>query len=162
MTREALFINFTNEPFTGHWNGRSYTFNPGVKKKMNANIAAHFAKHLTNRELLKKGEKFEAYTSPKKPESVPEFMNLFNQAYHLMPQEVDEIGLTPDPVTGEREPSMNIHVQPRAAVDPYDANAQPAVGPGGKSTVIGAIDGDDESEFESGNTDDATSEGEGE
>lgn len=168
--RQAIFHNFTEKPFTGYWNGKAYTFQPGAKKQMQASIAQHFAKHLTNKILMEKGGEFENYTSPKKPEQVPAFMELFEKACIMLDDQVDEIGLTPDPVTGryERGPSMNIDVQPRRATDPYDASAQPQVGPGGKSTVITGPDGgiadDEESQFadtEEGGSDEGES-GEGE
>lgn len=77
--KTALFTNFSNEPFTGFWDGKAKTFTPGQQVYMPDYLAAHFAKHLTNRELLKKG--LERSTSPKRPEDVPEFMELYNQAY---------------------------------------------------------------------------------
>lgn len=166
--KQALFHNFTDKPFTGHWNGKPYTFKPGFKKQMVASIAAHFAKHLTNQELLKKGGEFENYTSPKKPEQVPQFMEIFNLAYLPLPDEVDELGMIPDPVMGNGQPSMNVNVQRRQVADPYDANAQPIkTGPGEKSTVITGPDGgiveDEESEFADGNTDESAEvDGEGE
>lgn len=88
MSKAAAFINWTEEEFTGYWDGKSKTFQPGERKWMPDYLARHLAKHLTNRELLrtrpdgtlvhKDGDKM---TSPKKPEEVPMFMNLFNKAY---------------------------------------------------------------------------------
>jgi hypothetical protein len=77
--KTALFTNFSNEAFTGFWNGKGKTFLPGQSVYMPDYLASHFAKHLVNRELLKKG--LERSTSPKKPQDVPEYMELFNQAY---------------------------------------------------------------------------------
>lgn len=77
--KTALFTNFSNEAFTGFWNGKGKVFLPGQSVYMPDYLASHFAKHLTNRELLKKG--LERSTSPKKPQDVPEFMELYNQAY---------------------------------------------------------------------------------
>ena len=95
--KTALFTNFTNEEFTGYWDGKGKTFIPGQSLYMPDYLARHFAKHLTNRELLridkngslvyKDGEKM---TSPKKPEDVPIFMELFNKAF--TPDESEEIG----------------------------------------------------------------------
>ncbi len=86
--RTALFTNFTNEEFTGYWDGKGKSFKPGQSLYMPDYLARHFAKHLTNRELLRTnpngslvyrdGEKM---TSPKKPEDSPLFMELFNKAY---------------------------------------------------------------------------------
>lgn len=78
--KTALFHNFTTEDFTGYWNGVPQTFKPGEKKYLPEYLAAHFAKHLTNRELIKMGDKFQNYTSPKFPDQVPEFKKLFDQA----------------------------------------------------------------------------------
>lgn len=93
--KTALFVNFTNEAFTGYWDGKGKTFKSGQSLYMPEYLARHFAKHLVNRELLsrdkngnlvfKDGEKL---TSPKKPEESPIFMELFNKAY--IPDEDEE------------------------------------------------------------------------
>lgn len=75
--KTALFVNISGENFTGYWNGKPKTFKPGEKVYMEDWLANHFAKHLTNKILLSKGE--ETATSPKKPEQVPKFMEIFNQ-----------------------------------------------------------------------------------
>lgn len=95
--KTALFINFTDQEFTGWWDGKGKKFPPGASLYMPDYLAKHFAKHLVNRELLrtdndgnlihKNGDKF---TSPKKPEQVPVFMELFNKAY--IPDETEEMG----------------------------------------------------------------------
>lgn len=95
--KTALFTNFTDREFTGYWDGKAKRFAPGQSLYMPDYLAKHFAKHLVNRELLrtdgngnliyKDGERM---TSPKKPEEVPIFMELFNQAYK--PDEDDEFG----------------------------------------------------------------------
>ena len=79
-TKIALFTNFSDTPFTGYWNGKGRTFEPGESKWIPDFLARHFAKHLTNREILKipRGE---TMTSPKKPEQIPQFMELFNKSY---------------------------------------------------------------------------------
>lgn len=77
--KTAIFTNFSNEPYTGSWNGKLRKFESGESQPMPDYLARHFAKHLTNRELLKLGH--ERSTSPKFPEQVPQFMDLFNQAY---------------------------------------------------------------------------------
>jgi len=86
--KTALFTNFTNETFIGYWDGKAKKFEPGKSVYMPDYLARHFAKHLTNRELLrtdkdgnlliKGGDKM---TSPKFPEQAPLFMDLFNKAY---------------------------------------------------------------------------------
>lgn len=101
--KTALFTNFTEEEFTGFWDGKGKKFAPGQSLWMPDYLARHFAKHLTNRELLrvdgngnlihKNGEKM---TSPKKPEEVPMFMELFNKAY--TPDDMDELGENKDDI----------------------------------------------------------------
>jgi hypothetical protein len=143
----ATFYNYTNEPFTGYWNGKAYTFKPGQKKEhLNEGIASHFAKHLANEVLTKSGK--ETYTSPKKPQDVPVFMEVFNKAFipEGSGEELDpETGLASDEQK-INQPSMDINVIPRKVIDPYDAKSQPAVGPGSKPQVIGEIDDLPESE----------------
>ena len=103
----ALFTNFTDREFIGWWDGKKRVFSPGVSKLLPEYLARHFAKHLTNRELLeakkpdgslkyKDGEKM---TSPKKPEEYPIFMEIFNQAF--MPSDTDEIGERQDKLDTE-------------------------------------------------------------
>lgn len=153
--RYATFFNFTSKPFTGYWNGKPYTFQPGAKKiHLNEEIARHFAKHLSNQVLTENGK--ETFTSPKKPLEVPEFMEVFNKAFILEGhgEEVDaETGLPVDEVNGRSseldQPSMNIRTSPRQPIDPYDANANQTTGPGAQPQVIGGGDaGDDEESFE--------------
>lgn len=99
--KTALFVNFTTEDFTGYWDGKPKTIKAGQQLWMPDYLASHFAKHLVNRELLrtdasgnpiyKNGEKM---TSPKKPEEVPVFMELFNKAF--IPDETEDIGAEKD------------------------------------------------------------------
>lgn len=86
----AIFRNFTKFPFDGHWDGKKRTFAPGEEKVMEEWRARHYAKHLTNRELHRKGPAFENYTSPKKQEDVPEFMAIFNQCFVKLEGDTDE------------------------------------------------------------------------
>lgn len=143
MSFKYIFHNFTNKPFTGYWNGRAYTFKPGVKKYYSKGIAEHFAKHLTNEVLTESGR--ETFTSPKKPNEVPVFMEIFNKA--LLVEEVpDEDNLDiPESDVQSDVPSMSIKVTPRGQVDPYDAHANPVVGPGKAPQIVGesAEDEDD-------------------
>lgn len=74
----SLFTNFSDEDFEGQWDGKKRVFKAGESQYMPSYLAEHFAKHLTNRELLKAGH--ERSTSPKNPDDVPEFMELFNKA----------------------------------------------------------------------------------
>ena len=113
--KTALFTNFSEETFTGYWNGKGKTFKPGQSVYMPNYLAEHFAKHLVNRELLrvkpdgtpvyKDGEKM---TSPKKPQDVPLYMDLFNKAYtpdddEPMSQEGDEMDTAIDTANKNRQ-----------------------------------------------------------
>ena len=101
MTKTALFTNFTDKEFIGYWDGKPRKFLAGQSQYMPDYLAQHLAKHLVNRELLrtdssgsliyKNGEKM---TSPKFPEQVPLFMELFNKAYISDETEEDN---TPEP-----------------------------------------------------------------
>ena len=102
----SLFTNFTDQEFTGYWDGKPYPFKAGQSKYMPDWMARHFAKHLTNWELLRKdvngndvhkdGEKM---TSPKFPEQVPVFMEYFNKEY------------TPDETETEGEVKSDLDVE---------------------------------------------------
>lgn len=142
MTTKYIFHNFTNKPFTGYWDGKAYTFKPGVKKYYVKGIAEHFAKHLANQVLTESNR--EIYTSPKKPQDVPVFMEVFNKA--LLTEEVpDEDNLDiPGGDVQSDIPSMNIKVTPRTPIDPYDARTQPAVGPGSAPQIVGEAVDDEE------------------
>lgn len=72
------FTNFSNEDFTWTWNKVPYTFPAREFRFMETNIANHFAKHLINRELLKKGR--ENDTSPKVQAENVYFMELYKKA----------------------------------------------------------------------------------
>lgn len=83
----ALFHNFSNKDFVGFWDGKPRKFAPGESKLLPAYLARHFAKHLTNRELLEAGK--ERDTSPKLKvrndgteyyDNV-NFLELYNKAY---------------------------------------------------------------------------------
>ena len=99
--RTAQFINFTDQEFVGFWNGKGRKYPSGASEYMPDYLAKHFAKHLVNRELLrtkpdgtlvhKDGDKM---TSPKFPEQVPLFTDLFNKSY--IPDETDDLGSTED------------------------------------------------------------------
>lgn len=75
------FINFSDEDFVGKWDGKSTKFPAHSSRYLTDGLAYHFAKHLVNRELTKKGDF--ASTSPKNPQDVPSFMELWNKAIVL-------------------------------------------------------------------------------
>ena len=97
-TKSALFTNWTEEDFTGYWDGKPKTIKKGQSLWMPEYLARHFAKHLTNRELVRTNANGsfiypngETMTSPKFPEQVPAFMDLFNKAFQL-DEEEDALG----------------------------------------------------------------------
>lgn len=51
----VLFKNWSDDAFSHTWNGVPYSFASGEEKWMEGWMARHFAKHLTDRELLKRG-----------------------------------------------------------------------------------------------------------
>lgn len=77
--KTAVFINWSNEHFKHAWDSEVHNFPIDAKKRMPDWLAAHFAKHLTNRELIKAGHETE--TSPKDPSRSKLFMEFFNKAY---------------------------------------------------------------------------------
>jgi hypothetical protein len=135
------FYNFTEKSFEGFWNGRKYTFKPGVKKEYRRLIAIHFAKHLANKILTEEGK--ERAVSPKKPEEVPEFMAVFNKA--LLVEELPDAENLDIETGGQSidEPSMNVRITKRESIDPYDASKNSNVGPGSTPQIIGDTAQDD-------------------
>lgn len=86
--KTALFVNFTKEEYIGSWDGKTKKFPAGSRTYMPDYLADHFAKHLTNKELLRRNPdgslvyaEGERSTSPKFPDQVPIFKNLFDQAF---------------------------------------------------------------------------------
>lgn len=153
MSYKFIFHNFTTKAFTGYWNGKPYTFKPGVKKYYPKGIAEHFAKHLANQVLTEDGK--ETFTSPKKPQDVPVFMDVFNKAF-LVEEVPDEDNLDIDSeIVDSDVPSMDIKTQPRQSTDPYDASSQPQTGPGNAPQIIGEVtdDSDDGEEADPENAD---------
>lgn len=151
----ATFFNWTDEAFTGYWNGKGKTFAPGERRLMPSFLAEHFAKHLTNRELIKANKV--TSTSPKFPGQVPEFMDLFRKAYIAEAvSEQDEIDAIIASAEITSEPSMNITpVQPRAMTENSPAAAMqdeaedavheaPSFAPAGPSMIVAGPDADED------------------
>jgi len=150
--KTALFTNFSNEEFIGSWDGKQRKFPPGSSLYMPDWLAKHYALGLVNRELIRrvkneKGElvpvyeKGETMTSPKFPNQVPLFMELFNKAVHEESSETD-----PEP----KKDSVDV------AIEALNKNRQAKVAssiPGGQDPNEPQIilppedDGDDESAF---------------
>ena len=114
--KTALFTNFSNEDFIGYWNGKPYKFKAGEGKYFEEGIAQHFAKHLVNRELLKLGK--ERATSPKFPEQVPDFMELFNKAFILekSDEEQDEAQAQTVAINKNKEVGSDIEVKDKVQI----------------------------------------------
>ena len=53
--KAVRFCNFSDEKFTCSWDSVEYTFQPKQEMFVEEYLAHHFAKHLINRELDKKG-----------------------------------------------------------------------------------------------------------
>lgn len=128
--KTAYFHNFSSETFVGMWDGRKKTFKPGAKLLMPESLASHYATHLANRELIKLGE-FTS-TSPKKPDQVPKFKELFDKACII-----DEDSYEED------ENDMDIAV----LNDPSNRRTarEETRGPGSEAQIIGGGDNDDNS-----------------
>jgi len=136
--KSALFTNYSDEAFTGFYNGKGKTVEPGDSWPCPDYIARNFAKKLANRELqrvkrdkdgeivrdsdgrpvrvIRDGEK---YTSPKFPEQVPIFQELFDKAYSE--EQDEELSQTSDDpmVTAEvsqkrREAAAKVEPKPEA------------------------------------------------
>lgn len=103
--KTAQFTNFSNEEFIGYWDGKPKKFKAGQSVYMPDYLAKHFAKHLTNKELLRKDENGnpvykdgEKFTSPKRPQDTPVFMQLFNKAFKVEEDGEDPLGSQGDDV----------------------------------------------------------------
>lgn len=141
--KSALFTNFSSELFTGYYDGKGRTFEPGESRYMPDYIARHFAKHLANRELLRRGPDGETlipngekYTSPKKPDEVPVFKALFDKAYE------DVIEDASDEELGSDQDDLN------ALIDSADKNHRKLKANAAKPEKGTAAPKDDEEEFE--------------
>lgn len=119
--KQALFFNFTNKPFTGYWDGKAKTFKPGEKQYMEEWRARHYAKHLTNQVLLDEGK--ENSTSPKFPDQVPDFINLFNQAC-IVEEDQAESQDESDLINKQHEATLNI---PKEKVPTVVDNKEPQI-----------------------------------
>lgn len=139
--KTASFTNFSTEPFTGYWDGKPKTFQAGQTVIMPDYLARHFAKHLTNRELLKLGK--ERDTSPKVKvrqdgtEYVDNinFLELFNKAYK------------PDADEEFIMPGDSAEVQTEVANRNADSKKEKKAEPGVQVADL-PVDGDDDEDFE--------------
>lgn len=147
--KTALFTNFSNEDFIGHWDGKGKKFTPGQTMYMPDYLAAHFAKHLVNRELLRKkadgnpvypnGEKF---VSPKRPQDVPIYMELFNKAY-TEDEDLDELGEKKDDI----DTLINVANKNRnKATEEAKPVAEAKQDPNGPQIILPPEDDEDDSE----------------
>ena len=120
--KTALFTNFSSEEFICAWDGKVRKFIPGQSIYLPDYLAHHFAKHLTNRELIKTGK--ERSTSPKFPDQEPHFMELFNKAY--TPDESNEFGENNEEKKDDLDTLINVTNKNRetksAVAGPQDPN----------------------------------------
>jgi len=121
--KEALFFNFTDRPFIGYWNGKGRIFKPGAKMYMEEWRAKHYAKHLTNQVLIEIGK--ENATSPKFPNQVPEFMEIFNKAFIMEEEQenqdaADIINKQHQAKKAEVEPTLVDNKEPQVIEVPED------------------------------------------
>lgn len=137
--QKARFKNWTDRPFTGYWNGKAKTYGPGEGATMPLYLAAHYAKHLANRELLRRHkdgtlvhEGGEAMTSPKKPEEMPLFQKFLQNAVTPSKEEIE---------TGDESDDPNVLAE--IEQDNEEQQEQKVDGDSEPST-----DGDDEDNFE--------------
>ena len=133
QNRTALFHNFSDSEFIGYWNGRGRKFAPGAKVFMPLWQAEHYAKHLANQILLKRGDpKSVAATSPKEPKDVPLFNELFIKACVLQ----DDGGMSAE------DSAIDLANRPQLVQEktPLDAKEPQIIGPD--------IDEDAEENFE--------------
>lgn len=121
----ALFTNFTDQEFTGYWDGKPRKFKPGESLYMPEYLAKHYAKHLVNRELLRVNSRGDLIhpggdkmTSPKFPEHVPLFMELFNKAF--TPEHQSEDGQTEEINTEITVENKNRQGDPQIILPPDD------------------------------------------
>ena len=124
--KTALFTNFSTEKFVGYWNGKGKTYLPGKSEYMPDYLAAHYAKHLTNRELLRTNlegsliyENRDKMTSPKNPEQVPLYMELYNKAY--TPDEIEDVVSQEDDV----DTLINVAQKNRKQINSEDKSPTP-------------------------------------
>ena len=134
--KQALFYNFTSKPFIGYWDGKAKTFAPGAKQYMEEWRARHYAKHLTNKVLLEQGK--ENSTSPKFPEQVPDFMEIFNKCC-IVEQDQDEEQDASDLIDKQHE---EIKPTPKAKTK------TPTVVDNKEPQIIKSPDADDDEDFE--------------
>lgn len=137
QNRTALFHNFSDYEFIGYWNGRGRKFAAGAKVFMPLWQAEHYAKHLANEILLRRGDpKSVASTSPKEPTQVPLFNELFIKACILQDDG--------EPMSAE-DSAINLanRLQPKAEKTPLDKEEPQTI-----AADVADPDLDDEDNFE--------------
>lgn len=60
----VTFVNFSNKDFTGKWDGVDYPFKAGQHYMLPQYQAKHFAKHLVDREMTRKGVNTDHFSRP--------------------------------------------------------------------------------------------------
>lgn len=57
-SKKYIFTNATDENFTGMWGGNPETIPAGESRLLEEYLAYHYAKHLTDREMMKQNKPF--------------------------------------------------------------------------------------------------------
>jgi hypothetical protein len=141
----AKFVNYTNEEFIIHWNGKKKTFPPGKSKFMEDGVARVFAKHLANKILISLGK--DNLTSPKKPEDVPQFMEIVNKCYFPI-DDMDEDEEVEDEEANTKLANLNRRVVEENLLPPEARES----GKKEKPAEIVQVPGLEEEEFEAAPT----------
>lgn len=160
----AKFYNFSDFKFIGMWGGKTRAFPAKSTTYMPAFLAQHFAKHLTNRELHRQG--LDNATSPKFPEQVPQFNEMFRKAYVRdrdmeakktdLDSMIDAVNLNRQPgstAAPEEKETPGVIDTPAPASKELDINApdlaDPAtVGPGKSAQIVNGPEDDEDEDFE--------------
>lgn len=66
MSKSVIFKNWSDEAFSWTWDKVPYHFKPGQEMYMQDYLAAHFAKHLADREMVKAGLELNYRTRPER------------------------------------------------------------------------------------------------
>lgn len=155
--KSALFTNFTDQDFIGYWDGKSKKIPAGKSLWMPGYLAAHLAKILANKELVRKVDGKEKYkggetmTSPKKPSDVPLFMELFNKAF--TPDETEDMGDKNDDIDALIKSANKNREKSRLDGSNKEAKSEKEQDPNQPQVVLSPDfkedeDDDDESSFE--------------
>ena len=128
--RVVIFKNFTTEDLVDAcWDGRCRKVRAGQQIEVPFYMAEAFARKLVNRELLRtKADGTlvypggEAATSPKFPEQVPMFINMFKQAVTELDQDTENDAEVESEIAAQKFNESASQVDNNANEDNDDAN----------------------------------------